>query len=415
MAKKKRKAIHLTPEQQLEADYQKAIRRMQGADKMCQAKDRVQMYRQALKMFQKLGNYGESEVYKKWCKKCLPDAREQYREEVYQTGMKIKEHAKDALDYEEAINEFLKIKREYKDIPEQIAECKRLRQKAVQTEKNKNIIKKVVTAAVVAAVAGLILFLRTPAAFYHEAGFLMNLKDYERASTIFGRSTGYRDTAERRRECDYQRTLRAMHAGDYKKALGLLETRVGDYKDALEKKAQCELVLLKTADTGDTVTFGTGRWIVAETAADRALLVRKKPEENPVVYAASGKDASWDRSDIRSWLNQEFYQKNFSVYEQKAILETAVITPPNSKYGTDSGGDTRDRVFLLNDKEALSYQELLSVSDNQKPWWLRTPGKSADSAAFVSPEGAVMHYGYAVDSEDIGARPAIWISLSGDH
>ena len=97
--------------------------------------------RQAMKMFQKLGNYGESELYKKWCKKSLPGAREQYRREVYQTGIQMKEHAKSALDYEEAITEFLKIKREYKDIPEQVAECKRLKQKAVRMEKNKEIIK----------------------------------------------------------------------------------------------------------------------------------------------------------------------------------------------------------------------------------------------------------------------------------
>ncbi len=413
MAKKKRKAIHLTPEQQLEADYQKAIRRMNGADKMCQAKDRVQSYRQAMKMFQKLGNYGESELYKKWCKKSLPGAREQYRREVYQTGIQMKEHAKSALDYEEAITEFLKIKREYKDIPEQVAECKRLKQKAVRMEKNKEIIKKILTLAVVAAAAGLILYLRTPAASYQGAGFLMSIKDYERASTFFARSTGYRDTAERRRECDYQRAGKAMQSHDFDKALVLLDTRVGDYKDALQKKAQCELEILKTAEAGDTVTFGTGRWIVAETAGEKVLLVRKKPAEEQVPYTDSGKDALWDQSGIRLWLNGQFYQENFSIYEQEAVLETRVVTPPNSKYGTKSGVETSDRVFLLSDKEADSYQKLLAVSDNQKPWWLRTSGKSADSAAFVSPAGDVMHYGYAVDSKEIAARPAVWVGLSG--
>lgn len=90
-----------------------------------------------------------------------------------------------------------------------------------------------------------------------------------------------------------------------------------------------------------------------------------------------------------------------------------MVTPPNSKYGTKSGVETSDRVFLLSDKEADSYQKLLAVSDNQKPWWLRTSGKSADSAAFVSPAGDVMHYGYAVDSKEIAARPAVWVGLSG--
>ena len=44
MAKRKKKQeVVLTPEQQREADYQKAIRRMEGAEKMLQPEDRVHM------------------------------------------------------------------------------------------------------------------------------------------------------------------------------------------------------------------------------------------------------------------------------------------------------------------------------------------------------------------------------------
>lgn len=411
MAKKKKKAVYLSPQEQMEADYQRAIRRMHGADKMYQAKDKVQMYRQAVKMFDKLGSYEESENYKKWCKERLPSAREEYREETYQTGMRIKETAKEAADYEEAIEEFQKIKKNYKDVLEQIEQCRQLKQKARINERNKRYAKKLFSLAGIAAAAAVIFYLRTPAAFYQGAGFLMCIGDYERASTLFARSIGYKDTKERRQECDYQRAVRFAQSGDYQRALEILDSRVGSYKDAMEKKARFELKILSTAETGDTVVYGTDRWVVAEITDGQALLIKKKPDKN-TAYLASGKDTNWEQSDIRTWLNNEFYQKHFSADEQTAILQTEVLTEPNSIHGTDGGGAAMDRVFLLNEKQAVQYKELLAAADSQKAWWLRTPGKTADSAAFVSPQGTVMHDGYTVDSKEIAARPAVWVAVS---
>lgn len=121
MAKRKKKQeVVLTPEQQREADYQKAIRRMEGAEKMLQPEDRVHMYKEALRMFEELGDYEDSEVRKKRCKKRLPLARREYREEVYQTGMRMKDEAKSSSDYDAAIAQFRRLRREYKDIPQQI-------------------------------------------------------------------------------------------------------------------------------------------------------------------------------------------------------------------------------------------------------------------------------------------------------
>ena len=86
MAKKKKKQeVILTPEQQQEAAYQKAVRRMEGAEKMLQPEDRVHMYKEAIQMFEQLGDYEDSEARKKRCKKRLPLARREHREEVYQT------------------------------------------------------------------------------------------------------------------------------------------------------------------------------------------------------------------------------------------------------------------------------------------------------------------------------------------
>ena len=390
MAKRKKKQeVILTPEQQREADYQKAVRRMEGAEKMLQSGDRVRMYKEALQMFEELGDYEDSEVRKKRCKKRLPLARRQHREDVYQTGMQLKEEAKSAADYEAAIAEFRRLRREYKDIPDQIEDCKRLKEKALKNERRKNAGRKFAAAAVFAAVVGLLLFLCSPAAFYLEGSFLMSIQDYERANTIFAKSKGYKDTKERVQECNYQRALLAAEDGNYKKAVKLLHEKVGDYKDADKKKAYFETKLLAQAKIGDTVTYGSAKWFVTDRAEgtngrSQLLLVRKKPVKAKTVYQTAG---------------------------QEAVLATDVITPANSVYGTAGGGQTSDHVFLLDETEADRYQKLLALKDNQRAWWLRTPGKASDSAAFVSADGIVMRYGYAADSKDLAVRPAIWVGV----
>lgn len=416
MAKKKKKQeVILTPEQQREADYQKAVRRMEGAEKMLQPEDRVHMYKEALLMFEALGDYEDSEARRKRCKKRLPLARREHREEVYQTGMQMKEEAKSAADYEAVIAQFRRLRREYKDIPEQIEACRRLKEKAYKNERRKNAAGKLAAAAVLAVVVGLGIFLCSPAAFYLEGSFLMSMQDYERANTIFAKSKGYKDTKERVRECNYQRALQAAQEGNYRKAVGLLRDKVGDYKDALRKKADFEMKLLAQAWVGDTVTYGTAKWLVADREADgtqkKLLLVRKKPVPAKTVYQTGGQDAIWASSSMRDWLNQTFYENCFSAYEQEKVLATDVTTPANSVYGTQGGAQTTDRVFLLDETEAGRYQTLLATEKNQKAWWLRTPGKASDSAVFVSADGNVMHYGYAADSMDIAVRPAVWVAF----
>lgn len=418
MAKKKKKTeIFLTPEQQREADYQKAVRRMEGAEKMLQAEDKVHMYREAIRMFEELGDYEDCEVRKKRCRKRLALARREHREEVYQEGMRLKSEAESAAGYEAAIAEFRRLRREYKDIPEQIQECEQLKENARKKERRKAIAGKFTVAAVLAAVIAAAVFLCSPAAFYLEGSFLMSIQDYERADTLFAKSRGYKDTEERILECRYQRALKAAQNGDYKKAVGLLYKKTGDYKDALEKKAEFEKAVLARAGIGDTVIFGDVRWIVADMTKDtgkKLLLVRKKPAKAETVYQVLGKETVWEDSNMRVWLNRDFFNSCFSEYEQRDILETKVVTKANSAYGTGGGEDTLDQVFLLDEAEAQRYGEILKLKENQKAWWLRTPGKMTDSAAFVMADGTVMRYGCAADSMDISVRPAVWVCIKND-
>lgn len=415
--KKKKQEVILTPEQQREADYQKAVRRMEGAEKMLQPQDRVHMYKEAIQMFEQLGDYEDSEVRKKRCKKRLPLARREHREEVYQTGMQMKAEAVSSADYDAAIAQFRRLRREYKDIQDQIEDCRQRKEKALKQERMRTIGKRLAAVLVFAAVVGLGIFLCSPQAFYLEGRLLMGMHDYERANTVFAKSRGYKDTKQRVQECNYQRAVTAAEEGNYKKAVSLLHKKMDDYKDAPERKAQYEKKLLAQAKVGDTVTFGQAKWLVADLVDDlknhgtqrKLLLVRKKPVKAKTVYQNAGENAQWQSSVMRSWLNETFYQNCFSSYEQESVLPTTVQTPANRVYGTPGGGQTTDRVFLLDEAEAERYQSLLQLADNQRAWWLRTSGREPDSAVFVSADGTTMRYGYAADSKDLGVRPAVWV------
>lgn len=411
MAKKKKEAL-LTPEQKLEADYQKAVRRMEGAEKMLQAEDRMHMYREAIRLFEDLGGYQDSAERIKACEKSLVEKRKEFREEVYQNGMQLKEQAKTPEDYDAAIEEFGRLKVAYKDIPQQIEACGRLKADVEKREKKKKAGKTLLAAAVLAAVAALVLYLRTPAAFYREGKLLMGLGDYERAANLFKNSREYADTKERLKECNYQRALTCEKEGDYERAVMLLKQRVGDYKDAAAKTAELEKKILAAAKAGDVVMFGNTKWALADTDGRRALLVKWNAVRTGNVYQRAGETADWENSVLRAWLNGDYFHTRFSEAEQAMVEETAVTTAPNSVYGTGgAAASTDDRVFLLDEAEAEKYGELLRNDKNQKEWWLRTMGQSETSAAFVSADGAVMPYGYAADTADIAVRPAMWVSF----
>ena len=176
----------------------------------------------------------------------------------------------------------------------------------------------------------------------------------------------------------------------------------------------------KEANVGDMVNFGRYRQTAAGDVQDiewRVLAV-----ENGKVLAISryGLDAKrfdydsnvWENSEIRGWLNGEFYDGSFN-YDEKGIIASS-----------DPG-----KVFLLNIREANGY---FSSNDDRKCapteyaktngaleqdgcccWWLRSPGPN--DCSLVS---CVHYFGgifdYIVDDNRGSARPALWINLESE-
>lgn len=169
-------------------------------------------------------------------------------------------------------------------------------------------------------------------------------------------------------------------------------------------------------------------WIVLKKEGKKALLVSKYVLDGRI-YGASSESATWGTSDIREWLNNEFYRTAFNSVEKEKIQTTLVKTVDNPEYGTRGGSDTKDKIFLLSIKEAetlfsddkdrkakaTEYAQESGVDASKKNgntlWWLRSPGDSSDSAAVVDFSGWVSSCGYYVHDDSGGMRPALWLNF----
>lgn len=113
----------------------------------------------------------------------------------------------------------------------------------------------------------------------------------------------------------------------------------------------------------------------------------------------------WDSSEIRSWLNGEFFYNAFDEGERELIKTTHNMT--------QNCLDTDDKIFLLSKEE---FGELLSAGNNSIRvndwWWLRSPGGNNENAAVVL-------VGASSESEEIKSNvdnskgavcPVFWIS-----
>ena len=189
---------------------------------------------------------------------------------------------------------------------------------------------------------------------------------------------------------------------------------------------------------GETIEFGNYpqdkdgtekpiEWIVMKNEGNQVLLLSKYVlDAKP--YNEELEEVTWETSDIRQWLNNEFYTTAFNKAEKAKIQTSLIKNEDNSEYGTSGGNDTEDKVFLLSEKEAetlfsndeekiakaTEYAEKSVVYVNEEKavlWWLRSPGDYSNSAAVVNRDGWVYRDGNNVDDRYDGVRPALHLNL----
>lgn len=195
---------------------------------------------------------------------------------------------------------------------------------------------------------------------------------------------------------------------------------------------------LKITQNKDNLTFGRYyknnvedlepiEWIQLDEQDGKKLLITKYAVDS-VPYNNTLEAVSWDRSDIRKWLNNDFYNTAFNDDEKNKIVLTqnTALLNPNHQDNTDIGSDTEDNVFLL------SYQEVSKYFSNEndrllKPtqyaiskgcytntsgnvaWWTRSAGLTETSPEYLASAGDFGIRQHQVNETIIGTRPAIWI------
>ena len=191
------------------------------------------------------------------------------------------------------------------------------------------------------------------------------------------------------------------------------------------------------AEVGEYITFGSyeqdndtsnGKepieWLVLDKQDGKVLVISKYALANQP-FNGSG---IWEKSNLRSWLNDTFVSEAFNEAQLKMIPTVTVSAERNETFGTESGNDTQDKVFCLSESEAkkyfaldsercsssTKYAEALGATNHSSTgytnWWLRTTGAELGFATHVGYDGHVSGNG-AITGYDLGVRPAMWIEL----
>lgn len=209
-------------------------------------------------------------------------------------------------------------------------------------------------------------------------------------------------------------------------------------KDRVEREFSDICKRLKIEYRDGIITYGIGpdknplEWCVLVKNGNEALLVTKQVIDI-VKYNEKLKYIIWENCTLRTYLNNEFIKNTFSSEEQARIKQVELENKDNERFGTSGGRRTSDKVFCLSIDEVneyfiddehrvaipTEYAKRKASADYMKyfmsgeggRWWLRSPGGSGRDAAYVDGSGWVCDYGYFVNLDPVGIRPALWLNL----
>lgn len=183
-------------------------------------------------------------------------------------------------------------------------------------------------------------------------------------------------------------------------------------------------------------------WMILSNKDGKMLLLSRYILDQHDYHDHQELAITWENCELRSWLNNDFLNKAFSKSEQGKILTAKLTNPDNPLDGTDGGNDTEDKIFCLSTDEVHTYfnfenqdeikQSLMAeptqyaqgqsllVNKGHASWWLRSPGRTADSNGATAQN---IHVLFKPDMKDydlvssfyvrgghFGIRPALYLS-----
>jgi len=268
--------------------------------------------------------------------------------------------------------------------------------------------------------------------------------NYEEAEACFLKMKDTSTALDKIIECRYLWAKKLYDAGRFGEAK-VLFSLVEGYKDASEMLISAEKKEIESLKVGDSYILGTYEqdndkktgtepieWQVLDIKGDRMLLISKYVLD---VQAFDDNQAIWEKSSLRKWLRDDFYNSAFSAKEKNRIIETKLKNSDNYLEPDDVTADTTDTVFLLSVNEAVQYfgedvgfenpsrtaaptayaiaqgvNANGSDADDLKCWWLlRSNGVHNGYVEQVNVWGQFVDINKSW--EDRGVRPAIWVTL----
>lgn len=205
--------------------------------------------------------------------------------------------------------------------------------------------------------------------------------------------------------------------------------------------------MLKNAEVGDIITFGTyeqdndeenGKeaieWKVLAKEENSVLVLSEKVIDCVPFNEELQEGLIWEDSSIREWLDAEFISMAFSEKEAGRIAKNTNKNAPVPDYGIPEMPATADRVFLLSMKEILElfprdidtayreesiafpteYAKAKGIElrrDGAVMWWLRESTVDKMFGACADDLGKRFHRGREMNRTDVGLRPAMWLTI----
>ena len=183
------------------------------------------------------------------------------------------------------------------------------------------------------------------------------------------------------------------------------------------------------------------KWKVLQNDEQSLLLLADKGMDCKN-YNEKEANVTWETSDLRKWLNGNFYSLAFDENEQNAMIEQTLVNEKNGFENTHGGRDTLDKVYLLSLSDvsnkaygycgnplvgsasrwqlptdytvargAYTYGSNLTDGKKNCWWWLRTPGESQKKVVNIGNDGDTATIGNWCENSTTSVCPVIKIDV----
>ena len=190
----------------------------------------------------------------------------------------------------------------------------------------------------------------------------------------------------------------------------------------------------QTADGNDHTPI---EWQILEWNGKKALLLSHYGLAVQR-YHTQKTGVTWEKCDLRTWMNDTFLKEAFTVKERAAIQTTNVYNDEGrnrGRQGMNGGSITRDKLFLLSYAEADQYLNIKNNKKNDTKLRTAPTAYAVERGAYISSKDQtaddktagrwwLRQHSYAelidadgarriedADQSDVCVRPALWVNF----